>query len=280
MNPDHFITYINSKDRLSTGSNNTSSDFTFSIDIPPGNYDSVCLLQASIPKSYYVIPRNFSTFNLLENSVAHGPSSTLVVIPYGNYSRKTLTSMLQILLTAASPNHYTYQVTYSTVPDTGKFAFVVNSLFPGDLNPSIVVPNTSTPSQQMGFNYGSTNTFVPIDGKPGYSYLESTNICNLQATEMIYVLSDMVSNNGSNVLQDINSSSPDFSMITFEVGLFGGIEANHKHLLHNQTNRFSLTLVNADSEVVDLNGLNWQCSIMFWDSSRYSANNFSFKEGR
>ena len=116
-----LIVNFNSKDRVS----GTNSNFN-SIPIDLGNnaFDTVCLIQASIPKSFYNVPSGYNTFTLQENA-----ASVTVTISPGSYTRINLQSILATLLTAASPNGLTYTVSYpaSTAPDTFHYTFSVNS---------------------------------------------------------------------------------------------------------------------------------------------------------
>ena len=75
--------YINSRDRAS----GTDSDFTYHFEVPPDSkFDKVCVLQACIPKSYYLIKAN-ETFTLTENL-----ASVNISLPVGNYTRKSFAS--------------------------------------------------------------------------------------------------------------------------------------------------------------------------------------------
>ena len=61
------IFYINTRSRLS----GTDSNFTYSLPMPPNaEYDKACVLQCSIPKSYYLIEAGYNTFQLRENGSA------------------------------------------------------------------------------------------------------------------------------------------------------------------------------------------------------------------
>ena len=61
------IVSFNSKDRAS----GTNSDFLSApVDIGLNRFDSVALLQASIPKSYYNMPSGYNTFTLTEKAVS------------------------------------------------------------------------------------------------------------------------------------------------------------------------------------------------------------------
>ena len=57
------IYYINSQFRLS----GTNGSFSYKISIPSGaNFDRVCVLEANIPISYYMVPEGYNKFFLRE----------------------------------------------------------------------------------------------------------------------------------------------------------------------------------------------------------------------
>ena len=91
------IFYIDSQNRLNEA--DTSSNFTVRVDMPPMNkYNRICVLQASIPKSYYLISDGRNTLALNEpgtvslssgsitsnrkTSVTIGPSTQWTACPF------------------------------------------------------------------------------------------------------------------------------------------------------------------------------------------------------
>ena len=152
--------YINSRDRVS----GTDSDFLYQFEMPADvKFDHVCVMQACIPKSYYLIKAN-ETFTLTEDA-----KSVNISLPVGNYR-----STLQSMLTTNSPNGYTYTVTYptsSTVPDTGKYTYTVSNN--SGVQPVFTFVTTNDLFDHMGFASESTNNFVD-------NTLISTQVINLQ----------------------------------------------------------------------------------------------------
>ena len=59
-----LVINFNSKDRV-LGTN--SSFLSNPVDLGNNKFDSVCLVQASIPKSFYNIPSGYNKFTLKEN---------------------------------------------------------------------------------------------------------------------------------------------------------------------------------------------------------------------
>ena len=82
---------FNSKNRVS---GNASSFVSIPVDLNLNSYDSVVLLAASIPKSWYNVPSNYNTFTLTEKGV-----STTITINPGSYNKVNLSTKLSTLLT-------------------------------------------------------------------------------------------------------------------------------------------------------------------------------------
>lgn len=266
MTTNHFICYVNSRYRTS----GTTSDFLFTIDMPDGNtgaiFDSICVLQAAIPKSYYLIDEGRNNFTLRE-IVAGEPVNILISIVPGNYTRRSLAYTLNDLLNSQSLEHgngHTYTVLVPDTargPDTGKYKFTVNTLVP-EVQPRIVFGSTSSPADQMGFLQNTEYFF-------SNGVLESVQVCNLQLDESVYIMCHNVVNGTSTILQEIYSATPDFGMMMFEVGAAGGIMANKKKLQKNLGNFFQFQILNSDLEKLNLNGINLSFSLLIWDSKRY-----------
>ena len=80
------IYYINSQYRT-TGSN---SKFSYEVKIPQTEkYDRVCVLQASIPLSFYLVRNGINTFTLTQLGV-----DTVITVPEGNYNFKSFMALL------------------------------------------------------------------------------------------------------------------------------------------------------------------------------------------
>ena len=118
------IFLVDSHQRVpSTGS--TDSNFQYQISIPPGeHFDRVCVLNALVPKSYYLVQTTNNTFQIVENGV-----SATVAVQAGNYNVKTWITFVLPLINSASPHGLTYTMTYpntTTQIDTGKYTFGVS----------------------------------------------------------------------------------------------------------------------------------------------------------
>jgi hypothetical protein len=222
---------INSRERIS----GSDTHFLYKLDLDTTKqYDSVCLLSASIPKSYYLIPDGRNTFTLDEGTQA------TVTIPAGNYSARSFATKLTSLLNATSPTGLVYSVTISDSPSTGKFVFTASSG-----NPSFIFGEFLY--EQMGFDKNSTNTFSG-------SSLTSTNVINMQLEDTLAIHSDIVATNRNDILQTIYSNnSTDLSRITYECS---DVQARSRIMKGNGNNAFSFSVTDEDGVEMNTNGLN------------------------
>lgn len=251
---DGFQIYtINSKFRIS----GTSSNFSYNINLPKDRkYDYCCLLSASIPISYYLIHSNHNTFQLRENS-----TTVDITVPIGNYSRNAFMTVVKNLMNTNSPNGWTYNITFPndyTQTQTGKFTYTVSG---NSSQPSIIM-NSDHIYRQFGFSRNSTNTFSS-------NSLTSTNVINFMEDNVIYIHSDIcASNTDSNVLCDIYSSNAQpYSFMVFNSCNF---VQNSRPLSTNDSNIFNFSIMNVDDEVLDLNGNEWACTILFYKKEAMS----------
>ena len=76
------IIYVDSDEALS----GTSGDFTYQI-LLNDRYDRVMVIDANIPKSFYLVANGANTFITVENSV-----SRLLTMHIGNYTAATTSS--------------------------------------------------------------------------------------------------------------------------------------------------------------------------------------------
>ncbi|EGG24698.1 hypothetical protein DFA_02942 [Cavenderia fasciculata] len=230
------IFYINSHNRIS----GTNSKFKYNIIYyPQDRFDRVALLQATIPKSFYTVGRGLNTFELIEDD-----QSTIISIPVGNYSRKSLQDTLEKQLNALSPNNVKYAIGWPTSqqPNTGKYIFTCAST--RDIQP--IFSFTNQLFRHLGFNKDSTNKF-------NNNILESTNVINLQSDNVLFIHSDLCSNGDDDILQEVYSAAgnADFSNIHWQNY---DVESYSKQLVSNTKTSFTIYLTDQDGNEVNLNG--------------------------
>lgn len=237
----HFA--ITSADRIS-GSD--PCNITLMVDIPTHEtYTHVCLLAASIPKSYYLIQAGYNTFTLVELGV----QIPIVVTP-ANYGANCFRVCLAAALNAASLNGWVYSIALPapTDPQTGKFTYAV--VGPAAIQPSFVC--TTNIHEQLGFNADSTNTFV--DG-----VLTSTNVISFQSEDSLYIHTDLVTDAGNDILQEIyNSGVPDFAKIKYQCSEW---QTAARPLTRTKGNVYRFSLTDENQRLINLNGNNWAMTI-------------------
>ena len=245
-----LVINFNSKDRIQ-GTN--SSFLSEPVDLGNNGFDSVCLVQASIPKSFYNVPSGYNTFTLQENST----SVTVTVTP-GSYTRINFQSTLATLLTAASPNLLTYTVSYpaSTSPDTFHYTFSVNS--------AVIVCRfiftTISPFRQMGFETSTTYTFTPGVGS---SSLESVNAINLSYILRAFITTSLVLDATDGILEELLNfgSFPANSVMSYQQFNF---DMNTRKYNTSSTNSWQFNLVDSFGQLIDMNGIPWAFSVVFY----------------
>ena len=234
--------YIDSGDekRLS----GDESNFTYQLSLPLLPFDRVCITEALIPISYYLIDNNHN-FMILDEDGAQ----VTITVPVGNYSVNSFINIVTALMTTASPNGYRYSGTYPNSflePQTGKITFTVTDN--GIIQPSFIFTNHLC--VQFGFNIHTTNTF-------SNNTLVSTNCVSFVPTPTVYIHSDIVSPdhfNDSNVLGVLDSANS----IPMQNLVFHSTQIDMDSVTFNSSKNssiFSFTICNADGEIIDLNGL-------------------------
>ena len=222
--------YVNSENRIS----GTSSNFTYTFDIPDGsNFDSCLVVDMSIPFTYYIVRTGNNFFTLRELGV-----DTVITVPRGNYDARTFATALVALLNTNSPNGWTYSITLDMT--LAKYTYTVTGN--GANQPSFILVNHL--ADQTGFATFSTNTFVA-------SLLTSTDVLNFAGPNCLYVHSDMVDDQSS-ILQSLYPSNTiPFSFITKSCP---DPDLYTKKLRTNNSGVFSFSVTDSDNAEIDLNG--------------------------
>lgn len=256
---DYQKVYVNSKNRIDGNDGN----YTYNIQLKPDNkFDQVCLLNASIPKSYFNIENGYNYFTVKELD-----KSFQVIITAGNFTRNSLGVSLPILLNNASIT-YGYGWTYScsfpnnnTTVDTGVFNY---SVVGG--NPKFIYDDITDANKLMGFANNSTNTFVN-------GLLSSTQVINLQPIQTIQLHCSFVNNRfGTNltsadILQTfpVNSGYPSFANIGY---LCPDVEAYSHELSSKTLGSCNIYFTDQDLIPIDFNNVNNQFELLFYEKNK------------
>ena len=253
---DHPQTFfVDSGERVSGTSGNFQSAPIILTTI--NAYDTVVLSQCVIPKSYYNVPSGYNTFTLSENG-----SAKTITIPAGNYNKNNMIPVLQTLLNAASSTGKTYTITYpniNTQGDTGKYTFTITPWTPGDIY--YFQFNSQNMFQQLGFDASTTNTFNTTTG-----ILTSTNVINFQIISSIFITSDMC------VEEDVFQEIYNVGTVVSQAYIYFNqteYDLNSKRLLTNRNNSWTFVLLDQLDRIIDLNGVDWQLSMVFYNRNNY-----------
>ena len=248
--------YINSENLLT----DTNSSFSVNLQIPDyENYDRVCLTQANIPVSYYMIRQGYNTFTLIEG----GTSVPLSLTP-ANYNANSFSLIVSALLTANSPNGLTYTITYPvsfTDANTGKFTYSVNT---STIPVSLSFPPLSPITEQFGFNIGSTQKFT---AGSGVSTLVSTNVLFFIPENSLFIHSNLCDAGYNDILQEIYSGNS---------SVFGNITwvnpdpcAYSKKLATNKAQAITFSITDAHRLPIYLNGLTVLLTVCLFKDNDY-----------
>eukprot|EP00732_Lithocolla_globosa_P000405 Lithocolla_globosa_v1_NODE_121_length_6109_cov_174.362075.p1 type:complete len:207 gc:universal NODE_121_length_6109_cov_174.362075:4852-4232(-) len=133
---DKQIFYVNSRNRLIiSGDNNSNFSYEFNID-PNIEYDSVVMLDGSVPKSNYMVSSGYNTFTVTENLGA-GDLVRTITMPLGNYTRDSYLKVLKTQLND-NPNTYVYNIIYLNINNTqddGLYYFTWTNVNPSAQEP-------------------------------------------------------------------------------------------------------------------------------------------------
>jgi len=248
------VIYVDSGAQL-TSSKNT---WNIAIDINlEGDYNRITVLQSQIPVSYYVIGLGANTFTLTE-----GNSSVTVTITPANYNVFSFSTTVGALLTAASPNGYTYTITYPnayTSPDTGLLTYTVNSIAK---TVSFTFPARSPLSEQFGFITGSTNYFK-VSG--AVQTITSTNVVNFTPENSLYIRCNFCDGETTSEQSDVilavyGSNVQPYSTITFTNPC--PLETSKR--LTSRDRNLSFSVCDENSQPIFMNGGNIQMTLMFY----------------
>jgi hypothetical protein len=250
---------FNSKDRVSGTNSNFNS---IPVDLGNNQFDTVCLTQASIPKSFYNVPSGYNTFVLREFDGVTTANAT-VTIPPGSYTRINFQNTLATLLTNASPDGLTYTVNYpaSTQADTFHYTFNVNVGSSWDIS---FIFSATSPYRQMGFEIG-TYTFTDITLTN--SELESVNAINLSYILRAFIKSNLVADATDSILEELLNfgSFPANSVMSYQQYNF---DMNSRAYNPNNRNSWNFVLQDAFGQEIDLNGISWAFSVVFYQRNK------------
>lgn len=249
-----LILSFSSRDRVS-GTN--SSYVSRALNVPDNNFDSVCLLQASIPRSFYNVSRGRNTFLLEENGI-----QTEVVIPPASYNIYNIQKVLGDAMTVASTQSWVYTVTYPACDgDTYHFTFTVSGN--AGVQPKIIFNILFSMERQLGFDELSTNEFVG-------DKLESTNAVNMSFITRAFIVSDICQSANNSVLEEVLNYA-DYGLRSICYYQQQDVDINSRIFAKTNTNSWTFSLVDSFGQQIDLNGIPWAISVVLFQRENLAA---------
>lgn len=256
-----IVMYVVSNQRLS----GTPQNFFIDYDVPRDrSYDSMVVLNASIPKSYYNVPNDIVYFTNQFILIENGVEVTITMTP-GNYNIISFMAVLSTLLNAASPNGNTYTLSYPNVlndTDTGHITYTTSGLQVTKFK----LANQYSINVQLGLALNQIDQPDQPTTYTEYTFtagsLESNNVVNIQPSKSIYICCDKVNDGLYNILQEIpNSATGTMNVLNYQCTT---PDAWTKPYLGNRDNLFQFQLLDEFFLPVDTNGLDWSVTILLY----------------
>lgn len=225
----------------------TSNDFIINLNqqiTVPNNYDSITLLNASIPSSWYQITTTNQQFTLTE-----AKGDNLIYIPIGNYSFQSLGTTLGRLMNG---HQNVYTITSNTVDQ--KYYFTSTGAA------SLTFTNAS-PLSLMGFSVG---TYV-FSNLGGTYYQASSGVVNFFTIQSILINTDL--SNKNSYLGTVTPDVPSNSILNYnnQAPLWSSVPMGKRDVI---TARF--WIVDAiTGKSIDLNGLDFNFTFRIFKKNNY-----------
>lgn len=253
------IYYIDSSQRIS----GDSSNFSVPIDIPENeNYTEICVLEAIIPVSYYLINSYNNTFILQEP----GAPDVTIAIPAGNYNINSFCFVVANLINNNSLQGWKYFMTYNK-GFTDNFDGIITMTVTNNngMQPSIVIPAKSTVIEQFGFgSIANVDQTFSFDA----SVLISTNVCNYINEPVIIIHSTLADNSGTDVLQAVyEGNNYQLSQISYQA-TEATMHAKKLRTPKSKLASFSLTDIN--NNPISLNGRDFTMTIVMYRKESFA----------
>lgn len=252
-----YLYYISSKQRESNS--NSSSDFNMRIFpnlnlVKSTNYWKVYVLSATIPFSFKQVNIFNNTFYIEFNS-----NIIPITLPVGNYNIKDLSTQIATgIISACLPyDMINFTINYNLITGFCTFTYISSSLG----IPTIKIFGNSTISEMIGINVDTTINLgssvsgqLPFNVNPILSlYIRSSSLNQNNNLESLFDRSKQ-----TNILAEILLSENPNSFINWTNSENIGVRVNNKTL-----DSINLYLGSSDDNVLNLQGLNWSCLLLF-----------------
>lgn len=193
-------------------------------------YNTIRLLHAEIPYSFYIINEYNNTLNT---------SLGNVTMPYGNYNANSFMRMIEPLL------HTNMSISFNT--SNGKFTFTHNQPF--------TIYDTSTSKILLGFN----STLNSINNK-----IEMVYSANFLGTKNLYIKTPNI------ILENYNTSTKDYITLfcipvnvpPFGIIMYDNVTGSKNYIKNtNSVNYLQLIITDDYNNEIDFNNTDWTITI-------------------
>ena len=247
----HCIIEVDSNDRTKGDINNFEIILKHPVYLNRDRQYFCRIQNIRLPTSFYNIDSNYNTLQVTEDP-SGSPATFSVSVDEGNYTINELLVELKTLLDAATLKSNTYTLTIDDT--TGKVTITT------DTTEFKIIGANSLLNKALGFE---TNT----DYTSGSRSLISPNHISMSTKRYIKINSDITSNNHYSrdfiepigVLVPITESRSTIQYFSNSTGYKVKMENKH-HIKH-----ISFNVRDGNNNMVDFNGINWNCEIVVYE---------------
>jgi hypothetical protein len=229
MNTKRFHVDSHQREAGSKGHGN----FNYLLELPKVKGMNIAVLEASVPKSFYLVRSPINVFTLTE-----GAQSVSITVTPGNYNAINFASNIKALLEAASPNARIYTITFDSM--TAKYAVSCSGAA------SLTFPAAPGGGIHEQFGCSASTTYVTPFTAP--------NCVNFQLHSSVHLRSNLCNSGDSktsDVLQVVSASGPAFSSLTYQCA---ELRQWAKPLTNIGSSIYNFYVSDPDGNELDLNG--------------------------
>lgn len=249
--------HVNSANRTA----GTNSSFEYELKLDKNNeYTHCCVLDVSIPKSYYLVVDGRNSFDIVERDTKTQAviSTDTVTFDEGNYNLNSLMATLEAKFVGGLSEYSASFPNTNTQVQTGKLTFTRVNM----VNDIEFEFKDDAFAQIFGFSRSSVNQFT---NNGGTGTLISTSILDLQLESTLFIHSDLVDNINDSVLIEVfSSSNANLSNISYHVA---DVEAHSKKITHSGSNSYKFSLRDEFGQLVPLNGISLLITLLVYEKS-------------
>lgn len=267
-NPKRIFINLRSQDG-EPQSPNITSNFRINLrnvfNTRPGYVWAARVTHVALPYSFYQVTANYNNTLKINNLTA--ATSVLVFVEPGNYSPSLLTAELSTKISASIGA----TCTVGFEPITLKLTFTLTAGPPNIFEFAFADPQTN-----CQFIIGQHENFTLIPGGPGR---RMDYVADLVPIDTIYIRSDLVNNNSYGTARDgISNQLAHIVVPTYDAVAVPMLDDNATEFVEHVVDQptiasFTIQLVDPFENEINLNGLDWNMTIMFTEYYDASTEN-------